>query len=118
MMLTVYYMFVPTDALSEAARAAEAYWVFDLDVWTDEERATRRYPQEDVERAAWHFFLAKLVSAEPESEQNRKFRLTCLELGFEGCWKVYVAKAGDPVDHLFEAAEEHKELTKCAMEMP
>ena len=120
MMLTIYYMFVPTDALITAAREADEEWILEPDVWTDEEydRTGRRHAQEDVERAAWTFFIAKLVSAGPESERERTFRLKCLELGFEGCWKVYVARAGDPVGHLFEAAEEHRELARQAMEMP
>ena len=120
MMLTIYYMFVPTDALVAAARDADEHWVFDLDVWSDVEydRTGRRYPQEEVERAAWTFFLAKLVSAGPESERGRAYILKCVELGFDGCWKVYVARAGDPVDSLFEAAAEHRELARLAQEMP
>jgi hypothetical protein len=110
--LTVYYMLVPTSALTEAAQAAGEQWLLEPDVWIDVEndRTGRAHPQADVEGAAWKVFLAKLASGDEETDGHRRFRKRCLELGFRGCWSVFVARAGDPVEDLFDEAQRVEKL--------
>ena len=116
MQLTIYYMFVPTSALVGAAQQAGQEWLLEPDVWIDVEndRTGREHPKEQVERAAWTVFLAKLVSDEAETDSQRRFRERCLQLGFEGCWSVYVARAGDSVEDLLAEAKETERLAALA----
>lgn len=117
MALIIYYMMVPTAALIEAARAGGEEWLLEPDVWIDVEhpRVGREHPQEQVERAAWTLFLAKLAWYGVESDAHRRFRELCLQLGFKGCWSVHVAKAGDRVEDLLAEAADNESLARIAM---
>jgi hypothetical protein len=116
MLLTVYYVVVPTPALIEEAKRAGEEWLLEPDVWIDQEhdRVPPNYSRDAIEKALWTVFLAKLACPETETDIHRRFRLRCLELGFSGCWAIHVAHAGDPIDDLFAEAAEHAKLASIA----
>lgn len=109
-------MLVPTRALVEEAQRAGEEWLLEPDVWTDAEhdRTGREHSLNEMECAAWTVFLAKLVSEGPETEAHRNFRKKCLQLGFSGCWSVYVARAGGSIEELLAEADKVSNLTELA----
>ena len=116
MQLTLYYMVVPTPALVEAAKQAGEEWLLEPDVWIDLEcdRGPRQHSRDEIEKALWTVFLAKLACPDAETDLHRRFRLRCLELGFSGCWAIHLARAGDAIDDLFTEAAESAELAGMA----
>jgi hypothetical protein len=116
MQLDVYYMFVPTPSLANAAQSTGMNWLLEPDLWMDTEsdRAGLAHTQGQVEQAFWSVFLAKLVGEPPEPKPTVKFRQRCLELGFSGCWTVHVARGGESVDELLREAEETASLARDA----
>jgi hypothetical protein len=116
MRIDIYYMFVPTLALTEAAREVGEEWLLESEIQMDAafDRTGRRHLQADIEQAFWTVFLAKLVSERPEPRTSQQFRQRCLELGFSGCWSVYVAEGGGQVDQLLAEAKEVEPLAREA----
>jgi len=119
MQMMIYYTFAPTEALVEAARIAGEDWLLEPDVWIDtaNDRTGPRHEQTTIEDAAWTVFLAKLVTDGPENDHAKALRLKCVELGFKGCWKVYLSRAAEPVESLINAAKEYGTLAERALHM-
>lgn len=108
MRVPIYYVLVPTDELLKAATETEQVWdwLVGTEVWSD----TSDGPQqghflEEVKKAAWTVFLAKLAGDEEGTEGQRRFMQRCLQLGFDGCWRIYVGAGGDPIEDLLDEAK-------------
>jgi hypothetical protein len=90
MQIEIYYVFTPTAALVDFARAAGVEAEIQVSVCTDFEsdRIGRWHDRELIEHSFWNIFVAQLYYDEPEPEHLVAFRDKCLELGFSGCWTV------------------------------
>jgi len=104
MMLPIYYIFLPTPDLIEAAELANQKTLLDVGVWIDKlhDRTGLDHPQAQVEAAFWTIFLANLFEDTPESGEIVRMRETCLNLGFSGCWHVLKTTVGGEVTELLE----------------
>lgn len=119
MQLTRYYTFLPTAALAEEAGAANEEWLLEPEIVEDIEhdRTGPNHPQDEIERAFWTIFLAKLLSEDPEPAKALRFRRRCVELGLAGCWTVQVVRGGSSAEELIaeakDAAPYAEQAIKC-----
>ena len=108
MEIDIYYIFMPTPALLAAARAAGAEWLAEPEACrgTENDRTGESHTRESVELAFWTVFRAKLLSEGEETDKNRPLRQQCNDLGFSGCWSLYVVRSSGDVEDLLEEARD------------
>ena len=99
---SIFYVFTPTGALIDVAKAANQEYLTEVAVWIDKsnDRSGRDHSQEEVVSGFWALFLANLIEDDPETESLRNMRNTCLSLGFSNCWNVVFTKVGGETPEL------------------
>ena len=107
MRLPVHFIFVPSDSLVAAASRACEAGLAKAWVWTTHEtdRTGQDHSQQELERAFWAEFQAQLIY-DNETDIQRSFRASCLQLGFAGCWTVIRTGWGGPAEDLLESGRE------------
>lgn len=113
MRISVYFIFLPTDSLLEAAERVGETSLVEPSVWRTHESGTGRleHSQEEVERAFWSGFRAQLFY-EDETAIQRQFRERCNELGLSGCWTVIKTYGGGPAEDLIGEASSADQFLK------
>src|SRR4051812_49247557 len=98
MVITLFYVFIPTDELVKASQQADATYLAEVSVWNTKlhDRVGQEHTRAQIESSFWTMFLTQLVRDEPEPPSFVQLRAICLRLGFSGCWSVCCTRSGGP----------------------